>query len=105
MPLYNVRISAPVLYCSCADTSQVTLKENVSAEELTKAKEKAKSDGGEIKHEFTLIKGFTYAILHSCAFPHMTDIISSVEFPDDKVGVLQTNEHIHVEQDGEVKTQ
>jgi len=29
----------------------------------------------------------------------------SVDFPDDKVGVLQTNDHIHVEQDGEVKTQ
>jgi hypothetical protein len=28
-----------------------------------------------------------------------------VEFPEDKVGVLQTNDHIHVEQDGEVKTQ
>jgi hypothetical protein len=39
---------------------QVTLKENASPEELNKAKEKAKSDGGEIKHEFTLIKGFTY---------------------------------------------
>jgi len=65
----------------------VTLKENASPEELTKAKDKAKADGGQIKHEFTLIKGFT------------------VEFPEDKVGVLQTNEHIHVEQDGEVKTQ
>ena len=68
-------------------TAQVTLKENASPEELNKAKSKAKDSGGEIKHEFTLIKGFT------------------VEFPDDKVGVLQTNEHIHVEQDGEVKTQ
>jgi hypothetical protein len=29
----------------------------------------------------------------------------SVEFPEDKVGVLQTNDHIHVEQDQEVKTQ
>jgi hypothetical protein len=35
------------------------LKENASPEELQKAKDKAKSDGGEIKHEFTLIKGFT----------------------------------------------
>ncbi|RMZ89255.1 hypothetical protein DV736_g3514, partial [Chaetothyriales sp. CBS 134916] len=70
MPLYNV-----------------TLKENASADELQKAKEKAKADGGEIKHEFTLIKGFT------------------VEFPDDKVGVLQSNEHVHVEEDREVKTQ
>jgi hypothetical protein len=40
--------------------SKVTLKENASPEELTKAKDKAKADGGEIKHEFTLIKGFTY---------------------------------------------
>jgi len=70
MPLYNV-----------------TLKENANEEELTKAKKNAKSSGGVIKHEFTLIKGFT------------------VEFPDDKVGILQTNDHIHVEQDGEVKTQ
>lgn len=38
---------------------QVTLKENANEEELTKAKENAKSSGGEIKHEFTLIKGFT----------------------------------------------
>lgn len=65
----------------------VTLKENASPDELTKAKDKAQADGGQIKHEFKLIKGFT------------------VEFPDDKVGVLQTNEHIHVEQDSEVKTQ
>jgi hypothetical protein len=42
------------------DISQVTLKENASPEELNKAKDKAKADGGTIKHEFTLIKGFTY---------------------------------------------
>ena len=60
MPLYNVCISLLRFTDSCPDMSQVTLKENVSADELTKAKEKAKSDGGEIKHEFTLIKGFTY---------------------------------------------
>jgi hypothetical protein len=36
------------------------LKENTSPEELNKAKQKAKDEGGEIKHEFTLIKGFTY---------------------------------------------
>ena len=45
------------------------------------------SEGGEIKHEFTLIKGFT------------------VEYPADHVSVLQSTEHIHVEQDGEVRTQ
>ncbi|KAI9811896.1 MAG: hypothetical protein M1827_005247 [Pycnora praestabilis] len=65
----------------------VTLKEGASAEELQKAKETAKSQDGKIMHEFTLIKGFT------------------VEFPDDKVGALESNDHIHVEQDGEVKTQ
>ncbi|KAA6409782.1 MAG: hypothetical protein FRX48_06394 [Lasallia pustulata] len=65
----------------------VTLKEGASPEELSKAKETAKSQGGDIKHEFTLIKGFT------------------VDFPADKVGVLETNEHVHVEQDAEVTTQ
>lgn len=35
------------------------MKENANEEELTKAKENAKSSGGEIKHEFSLIKGFT----------------------------------------------
>ncbi|KAK5074794.1 hypothetical protein LTS08_005637 [Lithohypha guttulata] len=65
----------------------VTLKENAPAAELEKAKQAYKDNGGEIKHEFTLIKGFT------------------VEVPDDKVGVFQSNEHIHVEQDGEVRTQ
>ncbi|KAL2219576.1 hypothetical protein M432DRAFT_639161 [Thermoascus aurantiacus ATCC 26904] len=65
----------------------VTLKKDASPEELEKAKEHAKANGGVIKHEYTLIKGFT------------------VEYPDDQVNVLQTNEHVHVEQDGEVKTQ
>ncbi|KIW78125.1 hypothetical protein Z517_07958 [Fonsecaea pedrosoi CBS 271.37] len=81
LPFLNLILQSLTLW------QKVTLKENASPEELTKAKEKAKADGGEIKHEFTLIKGFT------------------VEFPDDKVGVLQTNEHIHVEQDSEVRTQ
>ncbi|MCJ1481980.1 hypothetical protein MMC06_002141 [Schaereria dolodes] len=65
----------------------VTLKENASLDELSKAKETAQSQGGNITHEFTLIKGFT------------------VDFPADKVGILESNDHIHVEQDGEVKTQ
>jgi hypothetical protein len=60
MPLYNV--PHPSQWSTTfADIDQVTLKENASAAELDKAKEKAKSDGGEIKHEFTLIKGFTFA--------------------------------------------
>lgn len=43
--------------------AQVTLKEGASPDELKKAKESSKSAGGEIKHEFTLIKGFTYVHL------------------------------------------
>ncbi|KAL8905699.1 MAG: hypothetical protein Q9171_006575 [Xanthocarpia ochracea] len=72
MPIYNI-----------------TLKDGASPEQLSKkrAKDDAKNQGGEVKHEFTLIKGFT------------------VEFPADKVTTLETNEHIHVEQDGAVKTQ
>ncbi|MCJ1292936.1 hypothetical protein MMC34_004489 [Xylographa carneopallida] len=65
----------------------VTLKDDAPPEELAKAKETAKSQGGEITHEFSLIKGFT------------------VNYPDDKMSTLESNEHIHVEQDGEVKTQ
>jgi hypothetical protein len=53
--------------------AQVTLKENASAEELTKAKDKAKADGGQIKHEFTLIKGFTYV----CILPDRNPVVST----------------------------
>ncbi|KAJ9223564.1 hypothetical protein DTO271D3_5894 [Paecilomyces variotii] len=70
MPLYNV-----------------TLKKDSSPEELQKAKDQAVQDGGIIKHEYSLIKGFT------------------VEYPEDHVKILQTNDHVHVEQDGEVRTQ
>ncbi|KAL8750996.1 MAG: hypothetical protein Q9199_006714 [Rusavskia elegans] len=70
MPMYNI-----------------TLKDGAPADQLSKAKDDAKNQGGEIKHEFTLIKGFT------------------VEFPADRATTLETNEHIHVEQDGAVKTQ
>ncbi|EAW14199.1 uncharacterized protein ACLA_072320 [Aspergillus clavatus NRRL 1] len=70
MPLYNV-----------------TLKQDAPPEELEKAKETAKSQGGTIKHEFSLIKGFT------------------VEYPEDHVGPLQSNDHVHVEEDQEVRTQ
>jgi hypothetical protein len=41
---------------------QVTLKENADEAELKKAKDQSKEQGGEIKHEFTLIKGFTYVL-------------------------------------------
>ncbi|KAK5700326.1 hypothetical protein LTS12_028425 [Elasticomyces elasticus] len=65
----------------------VTLKKDSPAEELEKAKQQAKDQGGSIQHEYSLIKGFT------------------VEFPSDSVLTLESNEHIHVEQDGEVRTQ
>ncbi|KAJ5584366.1 uncharacterized protein N7459_004166 [Penicillium hispanicum] len=65
----------------------VTLKDQAPPEELEKAKEDAKAKGGVIKHEYSLIKGFT------------------VEYPDDQVEALESTEHVHVEQDGEVKTQ
>jgi len=65
----------------------VTLKPDASPEELEKAKEQAKNEGGIIRHEYTLIKGFT------------------VEYPDDHVNVLQTTEFVNVEQDGGVTTQ
>ncbi|KAL4803474.1 hypothetical protein BDV18DRAFT_144815 [Aspergillus unguis] len=70
MPLYNV-----------------TLKKDSPVEELQKAKDHARENGGTIKHEYTLIKGFT------------------VEYPDDLVQTFAEHPHIHVEQDGEVKTQ
>jgi len=65
----------------------VTLKDGADASMLQAAKQKAIDQGGKINHEFTLIKGFV------------------VEIPDDKVSVLETDDHVHVERDGEVKTQ
>ncbi|KAI9376055.1 hypothetical protein BJX61DRAFT_539222 [Aspergillus egyptiacus] len=70
MPLYNV-----------------TLKKDSPIEELKKAKEAAVANGGIIRHEYTLIKGFT------------------VEYPENHVETLQASDHVHVEQDGEVRTQ
>ncbi|KAL4785376.1 hypothetical protein BJX76DRAFT_324501 [Aspergillus varians] len=70
MPLYNV-----------------TLKKDSPPEELQKAKAAAQDKGGVIKHEYTLIKGFT------------------VEYPEDLVQTFQSSEHIHVEEDAEVRTQ
>ncbi|KAK3201465.1 hypothetical protein GRF29_185g1062729 [Pseudopithomyces chartarum] len=65
----------------------VTLKSGASPEELENAKKQVQEKGGKITNEFTLIKGFT------------------AEFPDDQVNALETNEHITVEADSEVKTQ
>jgi hypothetical protein len=35
----------------------------------------------------------------------LISLFHSVEYPDDHVNVLESNEHLHVEQDGKVTTQ
>ncbi|KAF2800994.1 hypothetical protein K505DRAFT_369885 [Melanomma pulvis-pyrius CBS 109.77] len=65
----------------------VTLKSGASASELETAKKQVTDQGGKITTEFKLIKGFT------------------AEFPADQVHSLETNDHITVEADSEVKTQ
>ncbi|KAJ6188243.1 Proteinase inhibitor propeptide [Penicillium mononematosum] len=70
MPLYNI-----------------TLKAGAPVEALDEARETAKEKGGIIRHEYSIIKGFT------------------VEFPDDTVQTFESTEHVHVEQDGAMNTQ
>ncbi|KAH7371383.1 hypothetical protein BKA66DRAFT_469699 [Pyrenochaeta sp. MPI-SDFR-AT-0127] len=65
----------------------VTLNKDASKDDLEKAKQHVKDQGGEIVSEFSLIKGFTAKI------------------PDDAVSTLQSNDKITVEADGEVTTQ
>ncbi|PLN83678.1 hypothetical protein BDW42DRAFT_164426 [Aspergillus taichungensis] len=65
----------------------ITLKKDAPPEELEKAKSQVVEGGGVIKHEYTLIKGFT------------------AEFPADNIQTLESSEHVHVEQDAEFKTQ
>ncbi|KAF3483005.1 uncharacterized protein GIQ15_02329 [Arthroderma uncinatum] len=62
----------------------VTLKPGAPAEEIDKAKASAKKNGGTIRHEYKLIKGFT------------------VEYPDDHnlEDVLKSTNYVNVEQDG-----
>ncbi|KAK1477160.1 peptidase inhibitor I9 [Colletotrichum cuscutae] len=71
-----------------ANLSQVTCKEDASADQVAAAKKHATDQGGKIGHEYSLIKGF------------------SVEFPEDQISTLESHEHVkHVEKDQEVKTQ
>ncbi|KJY01634.1 peptidase inhibitor i9 like protein [Zymoseptoria brevis] len=65
----------------------VTLKKGADASQLEQAKKQVQEQGGKIVEEFTLVKAFT------------------AEFPADTVNTLQTNDHVTVEDDGEVKTQ
>ncbi|KAF2198107.1 hypothetical protein GQ43DRAFT_474844 [Delitschia confertaspora ATCC 74209] len=67
--------------------ANVTLKDGANPTELENAKKAVTDKGGKITNEFTLIKGFT------------------AEFPEDSVQALESNEHITVEADSEVKTQ
>ncbi|KAF4761059.1 hypothetical protein N7455_001572 [Penicillium solitum] len=69
MPLYNI-----------------TLKTDAPVEELEKAKATAREKGGVIKHEYSIIKGFT------------------VEFPEDNVQTFESTKHVHVELDGGITT-
>ncbi|KAI4268238.1 MAG: hypothetical protein L6R38_007917 [Xanthoria sp. 2 TBL-2021] len=88
MPMYNVRppSSTPA---QRAGRRLTNIPDHPEGRRICRPalKDDAKNQGGEVKHEFTLIKGFT------------------VEFPADRATTLETNEHIHVEQDGAVKTQ
>ncbi|KAM0358478.1 hypothetical protein HYE67_009787 [Fusarium culmorum] len=65
----------------------ITCKEDATDEQVQSAKQHAKDQGGEITHEYSLIKGF------------------AVKFPEDSVSTLERHPHIHtVEHDGEMKT-
>lgn len=50
---------------------QVTLAKDAPHEELEKAKQHVKDQGGKIVHEFTLIKGFTYVLSMSHIIPNV----------------------------------
>ncbi|USP75672.1 hypothetical protein yc1106_02946 [Curvularia clavata] len=76
---------------------QITLKKDAPKEELEAAKKKVTDQGGKIVNEFTLIKGFTQTWL--------TSVPNSAEIPDDVVSTLESNEHVTVEKDQEVRTQ
>ncbi|KAH6658945.1 hypothetical protein BKA67DRAFT_652222 [Truncatella angustata] len=66
----------------------VTAKDGASADDLAALKKHAKDQGGEITHEYNLIKGF------------------AVKFPQDSVQTLESHEHVKaVEEDKEMKTQ
>ncbi|KAK1777456.1 hypothetical protein QBC45DRAFT_378976 [Copromyces sp. CBS 386.78] len=66
----------------------VTLKDDASDEQIAKTKEDVKAQGGQIGHEYTLIKAF------------------QAIFPEGHVQSLDSHEHVKdVEADQEVRTQ
>ncbi|KAL2153035.1 hypothetical protein VTH82DRAFT_4190 [Thermothelomyces myriococcoides] len=66
----------------------VTCKKDATPEQVEAAKQHARNQGGQIGHEYSLIKGF------------------QVTFPEDTVHTLESHEHVEaVEKDHEVRTQ
>lgn len=88
-----------------ANVSQITLAKDANKEDLEKAKQQVKDQGGKIVHEFTLIKGFTYIFALSPVACSDANTKGSAEIPDDCVSTLESNDKITVEKDSEVKTQ
>lgn len=75
------------------------------------AKKAATDGGGTIVKELPHINGFTY-VSHLCLWLLCGRylMVGSVSYPEgslrkDTVDLLLSNEHIHVEEDGEVRTQ
>jgi hypothetical protein len=66
----------------------VTCKTDASKDQVEAAKQHARDQGGQIGHEYDLIKGF------------------QVIFPEDTVHTMDSHESVKaVEEDGEVRTQ
>ncbi|KAL2189449.1 protease propeptide/inhibitor [Thermothelomyces heterothallicus CBS 203.75] len=66
----------------------VTCKKDATAEQVEAAKQHARDQGGQIGHEYSLIKGF------------------QVLFPEDTIHTLENHEHVEaVERDQVVRTQ
>ncbi|KAL2200326.1 hypothetical protein P885DRAFT_74161 [Corynascus similis CBS 632.67] len=86
----------------------VVCKDDATPEQVELVKQNAKDQGGQLGHEYTLIKGFQYG-------PHETlstgfEIADAkayrVTFPEDNVHTLESHEHVKVvEEDANVHTQ
>ncbi|KAK3306559.1 uncharacterized protein B0T15DRAFT_527562 [Chaetomium strumarium] len=66
----------------------VTCKQDATAEDVERVKQQVRDQGGQIGHEYALIKGF------------------QAIYPEGTVQTLGEHEHVqHVEEDAEVRTQ
>ena len=70
-----------------------------------RAKQTVQEQGGKVTHEFKLVKGFTYGPSKSLGSQVPRSKIHSAEFPADILHTMQSNQHIEVEADKEVRTQ